>query len=94
MKVQQLLNAVAATGAGTAYTLPVPININKLISQIEITTTATVVIEGRLHDDAPWVQLFTPVTADSINDLPLVRQIRANVTAFTAGTVSAWAAFE
>ena len=59
-------------------------------------TTATVKIQGSVHPapavDADWVDLGADITADGsafYTDKPIL-WIRANQTAWTAGTVSVW----
>lgn len=92
----KLLDAVTATGAGDALTLPSrTTGRDKLVTQIDLTLgtgVATVAIEGRLSGSATWMPLFTAVSADDIREVPWVDQIRANVTAYTSGAVSVWVA--
>lgn len=99
MDIHVLLDGVTGTGAGT----PVKINEKRIISgpipfQLSGITTATVVVEGTIATQAEvdagtavWEILvngsFTSDTADGI--LTAFPYIRGNVTAYTAGTITA-----
>lgn len=87
----KLLNAVTATGAGASHklteqrrNLTYPIVIHGI-------TTATVVIEASF-DGTNWVPVTGgTITADSgiTLDVPFPF-MRANVTSYTSGTITAW----
>lgn len=53
-------------------------------------TTATVNIEGRCDPVAPWVVIATFVNTSTAQAVELFREMRVNVTAWTAGNVDAW----
>lgn len=59
------------------------------IFQVSIATTATVNIEGRCDPAAPWVVIAT-LSASGAQAVELFREMRLNVTAWTAGNVDAW----
>lgn len=54
--------------------------------QISGITTATVKLQGRLSADHGWEDLYT-ATADGLVEVPLMPHMRANVTAYTSGTI-------
>ena len=82
----QLLTAATATGAGDWYRLPR----NKSI-QIDGIGTATVKIQGT-HDRGATPYDLLETTADGMwdNEYPYY-YVRANVTAYTSGTINVWA---
>lgn len=86
--VYTLLNAVTATGAGTAVT---PIHNGSshenLNVQISGTFVGTVAIEGSL-DGTNWTAL-TSQTAPYVGKVFDFPYIRANVTAYTSGSITA-----
>jgi hypothetical protein len=85
----KLLDAAAATGAGTA----VGVVGDHLGFYISITNTATVKIETS-PDGSTWMD--TSITAKTASGYFALdeahRYVRANVTAFTSGTVTVWLA--
>ena len=86
MKAKQILTAAVATGAGSVS------DADKTQSnvgfQVDGITPATVTIQGS-YDGTNWFNLITPVTADAVGTLTTVTPlIRANVTAWTAGTIN------
>lgn len=80
-----LLNAAAAVGAGAAH----EVNSSRLGIYIRISATATVEIQTSA-DGTNW--LATSITAKTASGYfaldELHRFVRANVTAWTSGTVS------
>src|SRR3954447_22279365 len=86
LQTVKILNAVAATGAGTIVHEVVG---NRLGIYITITNTATVKVETS-PDGTTWFD--TSVASKTASGyfmlLELHRYVRANVTAFTSGTVS------
>lgn len=83
-----LLSAVSATGAGSTFSP----NVNRQevgYAQVTITGTATCAIEGRLNSSGGWITLYT-FTSSGMAQVPRVGDVRANVTSYTSGTVSAW----
>lgn len=87
-QVYNLLNGVTATGAGPTVTPVHPRgdheNLNVVIRGI---TTATVALEGSL-DGTNWVAI-TSKTADYAGKVADFPYLRANVTAYTSGTIYA-----
>lgn len=82
------LAAVAATGESAT----VEPNVNRQeigYAQVEITGTATVTMDIKVHSDAPWVTAYT-FTSSGIAQCPRCAQMRFNVTSYTSGAVSAW----
>lgn len=79
-----LLDAVGATGASKEFT-PSTYKVN---FQIIISATATCTIQGSL-DGTNWTTVGTAATATGwvLADAPY-KYLRANVTAFTSGTVT------
>ncbi len=81
----KLLNAVSAAGAGAAH----EVNGDRLGFYIQIQTTATVTIETS-PDGTTW--LATTITGRTTSAYAaldeLHRYVRANVTSWTAGTVT------
>lgn len=82
-KEAKLLDAVGATGAGTAVQNP---GRHKLFQAV-ISGTATVDIEGSL-DNVNWVQLGQLTASGIVSDSDPWEYVRANVTAWTSGTVT------
>jgi hypothetical protein len=78
--------AVDATGveiaAGSNY-------IENGIFQCEITGVATVVLEGKVAADAPWSTIVTKSASDAVV-VKVFPYLRATITAYTSGNVSAW----
>jgi hypothetical protein len=88
--IWNLLTAAGAVGAGSAVT---PLRDHHNESQqgtigIKISATATCKIEGSF-DNVTWFQLAS-VSANAAQLVPLCPFMRANVTAWTSGTVDAW----
>lgn len=90
----RLLNAVTVTGASAAV---IPDNAKFGASnrdglfQIDIASgTATVVLQGRLDDNADWDTLATLSADGASQTVRLYPLMRANVTAISGATVSAW----
>lgn len=82
------LSAVAATGASS--TIEPTVNRQEIgYAQVQITGTATVTIDVKVHSDAPWVTAYT-FTASGMAECPRCAQMRFNVTSYTSGAVSAW----
>jgi hypothetical protein len=92
MRVQLLTNAVA-TGAGpTQQMLRDGLksgHINQGVFQVTGIGTGTVAIQGRADPNAAWVDIAT-FTADGTQAVQLMREMRANVSAYTSGTINAW----
>lgn len=69
-----------------------PINIRKsddldeLTIQVSISAAATVSVQGRLSNDAPWVELIS-ITADALQPIAMVPYLQFVITANT-GSVS------
>ena len=92
----QVLAAVVATGASSGYAVSRKAN-GEGSFQVDIAGVATVAIQGRVEPSADWVTLRT-VDQDDVDStskaladgLQLLPQMRANVTAWTSGAVSAW----
>jgi len=81
----KLLNGATATGAGEWFRLP----LNKVFEVVGI-TTATVVIEYRTHEGGV-VRTLQSFTADDVKENnQALFECRANVTAYTSGTISAY----
>lgn len=88
----QLLNAVNATGAGASIKplrRSIDARANQGVFQVSGITTATVSIQGRADPSAPWVDLQV-FTSDGSIAVQLMNEMRANVSAYTSGTISAW----
>jgi hypothetical protein len=83
-----VLNAVTATGASIAQQ-PGLINGNKVNLQVTGITTATVALEGSV-DGTTFFTVGTVLTANGlVSDDKALPYYRANVTAYTAGTITA-----
>lgn len=74
-----LLNAVTADTTSDAVTIDT-VRFHTLRVIVDITTTANVVIEGRLTTVANWVPLNTPVTTDGAIVVDALPQVRAKST--------------
>jgi hypothetical protein len=81
-----LLNAVGATGASGAVQADAG---QPAFLQVSGITTATVDLEGSL-DGSNWTTVGTPLTANGIVTVANApKYLRANVTAWTAGAITA-----
>lgn len=88
MPVSTLINAAAATGAGTGYQFADEIRVRSpnAIVQAIITGTGTVALEGSLNGST-WFPVTT-FSASGAQVIDLPPRVRGNVTAFTSGTVT------
>ena len=81
-----LLNAVGATGASSAVQADAG---QPAFLQVSGITTATVALEGSL-DGSNWTTVGTALTANGIVTVANApKYLRANVTAWTAGAITA-----
>jgi hypothetical protein len=81
-----LLNAVVATGASKAVQADAG---QPAFLQVSGITTATVAFQGSL-DDTNWSTIGTALTANGIVTIANApKYLRANVTAWTSGTITA-----
>ena len=88
MRTQEhkLLEGVTGTGAGDAKTVS---RVDLGAVQVTGISVATVAIEGSI-DGTNYEQIGNDITSDEIRQITdIVRHIRANVTAHTAGTINA-----
>lgn len=84
-KVQTILSGATGTGAGSAY----PMHAMKVVLQVVGISTATVEIQVSL--DGTNYETVATATADDIFYLEgPYKAIRANVTAYTSGTISVY----
>lgn len=93
---KKLLDSVTATGAGSAvYPQRRQDELGKIQAKI-VSGTATVKIQGRVNDTAPWATLLTLTESDmSDNDtvyalIELVPEMRANIINISGATVDVW----
>ena len=91
-----LLDAVEATGGSAVYYPRHKTAGGTGTFQVEITGAATVKCQGRADSEAPWVDI-AEYDADDMNAddsaatwVTLMPEMRANVSAYTSGAVSAW----
>ena len=81
-----LLNAVTASGASSAVQVD---GGQPVFLQVSGITTATVALQGSL-DGSTFATIGTALTADGIITIANApKYIRANVTAYTSGTITA-----
>lgn len=88
LRVVTSLNAAAATGAGTEFTLKRPGNVTM---QVTGTFVATIEFQGSV-DGTNFETIGAAVTIPDIVANPAGEQyavVRANVTAYTSGTINA-----
>ncbi len=57
------------------------------VVQIEITGTATVQILGRIDDDFTFQEVIAATTADALQPISFIPQIRATVSGYSSGNV-------
>lgn len=88
MRVVTLLDGAEATGAGEWVTLP-----REKTITVEGISTATVDIEYRLNGDVTEATLHSFTADGSQANSDVLPQVRANVSAYTSGTISVYAAF-
>lgn len=88
MQVIQLMSGETSAVAGSTSTVPSSDHRDFILTQIEITGTATVEIQGRLNSDYSWIPIHT-ATASESKLIARYPQMRAEVTAFTSGACSA-----
>ena len=78
-----------ATGAQTEVTFQLGPKAGAIV-QLQLGTTGTIRVQGRLDPDAPWADLTTDITASGITAIAAAcPQMRINVTA-NGGTLNAW----
>lgn len=87
-KFLTLASAKVATGAAAGVHVVVPTGKENLPVQIKGITTATVSVDGSL-DGTNWVSLISK-TADFVGLVPAMPYMRANVTAYTSGSINVW----
>lgn len=78
-----LLDAAAATGPGLAVRL----SAERKAFQMIITGTATAAVEVS-NDGANWEELFESTASEGVDHLGAWAMYRANVKAWTSGTVT------
>lgn len=83
----KLIDAAEETGAGAAITLPADatVRVHAIISG-----TATVKLQGSI-DGTTWFDLYTATATEAFTSESWP-YMRGNVTAYTSGTVTVWAA--
>jgi hypothetical protein len=88
MAVATLLNAVVATGAGTAVQFSDGIRAGSLtaIVQAVLAGTATAVLQGSLNG-TDWFTVYS-FTASGAQVVELPLNVRGNCTAWTSGAVT------
>lgn len=82
-RVSNLLDGVTATGFSDSQLMPAA----KVTFQITGITTATVLLQGS-HEGTDWVTLATVTSDDGYVLTDPWKYIRANVSAYTSGTIS------
>ncbi len=93
-----ILDAVVTDGAGATFQPSNTKNSGDMgVVQFQLTNTATVKLEGSL-DNVNFIDVSNDfaATGSEVNDgerVALMPFMRANVTAHTSGTVSAWLEF-
>lgn len=85
----ELLRGVTALTTGDTFQIPVPSGPTAAVAQIEITGSATVVVEGRTSPVAPWITLTTQ-TSSAIASISSLSEMRARVSVYSSGSVSCW----
>lgn len=81
-----LLDGVSATGAGDVANPKSHADTG--LVQIDISGAATVQIQGRLASDLDWIDLLdADATASTLKVIAACPEMRANVSAYTSGTV-------
>lgn len=82
------LNAVVATGASIPFQPGLTMG-NRVNLQVTGITVATVALEGSV-DGATWFTVGAALTANGlVSDATCLPYYRANVTAWTSGTITA-----
>lgn len=89
MLIHKLLDGVSSAGAGTEANINKHQNRIEGVAQVDISDTATVEIQGRMAPGGTWITLatFTETDAARVVMMPFMR---AEVTSYSAGTISAW----
>lgn len=88
--IEQLLDEVEETGESSNHkTVSVDGRVSYGLFQGEISDTATLILQGRLSPAAPWATVAS-LTESGAVVVTMFPEMRANVTAYTSGTVSAW----
>lgn len=87
MKVYELTGprGVTTTGAQSAVDMTNPEGRDEFLLTIELTSTGTVSIEGRIDQGGSWIVIAGPYTADTIVPIAFVPSIRANIAANGSG---------
>lgn len=84
------LNIDACTAVSNSATVPISVRntTRKRLSQIDITGTAKVIIEGRMSPAAAWAALYS-ATMSEVTMLDLLPEMRARATDVAEGTQAA-----
>jgi hypothetical protein len=87
--VQRALSASVATDTGATLRFQLGPMVGAT-AQVGGITSATVLIEGRMSPDAPFVQLAT-TTANGVVNIPnAMVEMRARVSVYVSGTIDVW----
>jgi len=82
MRLMEKTAAYSATDAQDAWIIFDTRRANKRVWQFELTSgTATLLIEGRISDDATWTEVVAAMTADGDGVLDAFPQMRVRFTA-------------
>lgn len=85
----KVLDAQASATAGPVYNVGGPFRSFTRAVQVRINGTGAVQLQGRAAPNAPWVDLGSAFTADGVQLLQLMPQVRGNVTE-VSGSADAW----
>lgn len=89
MRVTTLMSGVTTNVSGTTYS-PQIRTIREGIVQTSISGgTVNVVLEGKLHPDAPWQTIVTE-TASNAQTVAIFPYMRASTNTISGATVSVW----
>lgn len=80
------LNGVVATGAGTVWYNQNDDEMDYGVAQVSGITVATVQVQGRLTDNHSWEDIYE-WTADGIQRVSLLPQMRMYCSVWTSGTI-------
>ena len=88
MRVQTFVDEAAANGDTDVELYSAYEGQNEAIVQIEITGTASCQILGRLTPDFSWVEVVPAVTANTIQPITFMPELRATISGYSSGSVS------
>lgn len=87
MQVLTITNGDNANGNYDLELMPAYRGHPEAVVQIEITGSATVTLQGRIDEDFTFQQIIAATTADVLQPISFIPQLRAVISGYTTGNV-------